>query len=326
MSSLIRLGEIFQPVSSSRPHTAVEIGVWALCVIATVFAAFLIEHFAVTVDHTSFLVALVVLGFLLSVYIVYARWRGSPRLSNLSGVLAAMSWSGAMAGIISLVGLRYHTPMIDANLAAWDRAAGIAVPSMVAWAADHPHWSHLLTIAYESSFPVLFGLVVLLAFTRRFDQLWVLAFVFAATIVASTSISVLLPAKGAFAFFDYPTSLLDRLPRGAGTYHLEKFDYFRDNATPVLSFASLQGVVTFPSFHCCLALMTIFATKGLRGLFPISLGWNALVLVSTIPIGGHYVIDLPAGALLWLTATIAGVAMTKHSVTSRYVPSTARLS
>jgi membrane-associated phospholipid phosphatase len=27
--------------------------------------------------------------------------------------------------------------------------------------------------------------------------------------------------------------------------------------------------------------------------------WNALVIVSTVPVGGHYLIDLIAGALTW---------------------------
>jgi membrane-associated phospholipid phosphatase len=28
-------------------------------------------------------------------------------------------------------------------------------------------------------------------------------------------------------------------------------------------------------------------------------GWNALVVISTVPIGGHYMIDLLAGGALW---------------------------
>ena len=298
-----------EPSLWRRPHSALVAAVWAMCAFAMVFAILLIRRFAIVVDHFSLLVALALLGFLLAVYIIYDRWRGAPRLSGLCGALAAISWSGAMAGIISLVGLRYHASMIDAQLAQWDRAAGIDLPSIVAWAADHPVWSNLLATAYDSSFALLFAIAALLAMLRRFDQLWLLAFVFVATIVVSTSISVAWPARGAFAFFNYPASLLARLPEGAGTYHLVKLEYFRDDLSPVLSFANLQGVVTFPSFHCCLALMTIFATWRLRWLFPISVGWNALVIVSTVPIGGHYAIDLPCGALLWLAATVAGVAM-----------------
>jgi hypothetical protein len=311
---LARLGELRKVRLTSflsRQQAALEAGAWLACMLATIFAAFLIRRFAIFVDYASLLVALAVLGFLLAVYVVYGRWRASPRLSNLCGALAAMTWSAAMAGIISLVGLRYHARLIDVELAEWDQAVGLDVQTVIAWAADHPFWSSLLAFSYDSSFSLLLALTVLLAFMRRFDQLWVLVFVFAATIVVSTSISVVWPAKGAFAFYDYPVSLLERLPHGAGIYHLQKFDYFRNGASPVVSFASLQGVVTFPSFHCCLALMTIFGTWGLRWLFPISLSWNALVIISTVPIGGHYAIDLPAGALLWLFATVAGVALAK---------------
>jgi membrane-associated phospholipid phosphatase len=46
-------------------------------------------------------------------------------------------------------------------------------------------------------------------------------------------------------------------------------------------------------------------------IFPISLGWNALVIMSAIPIGGHYGVDLSAGALLWLAATLIGATMAK---------------
>ena len=208
-----------------------------------------------------------------------------------------------MGGIISLIGLRYQSPLIDTFLAKLDRAAGIDVPWFVEWSAAHPLWSQLLGVAYESSFVQLFALTILLAVCSRADKLWQLALVFAITMVVSTTISVIWPAKGAFAYFNYPSDIIDRLPAGAGIYHLTKFEYFRYDPSPMLSFASLQGVVTFPSFHCCLALMTIFATWGSRWLSAVSLVWNALVIVSTLPIGGHYAIDLPAGALLWLVAT-----------------------
>ena len=60
----------------------------------------------------------------------------------------------------------------------------------------------------------------------------------------------------------------------------------------------LEGVVTFPSFHAITALLIAHAWRGLPGatLFKI---WAALVIVSAVPIGGHYVIDLVVGAALW---------------------------
>ena len=118
--------------------------------------------------------------------------------------------------------------------------------------------------AYDSSFPQLFALGSCWRHALRTEKLWQLALVFAITMIACTSISVIWPAKGAFAYYHYSEDILSRLPAGAGIYHLTKFEYFRHDPSPLLSFASLQGVVTFPSFHTCLALMTIFPL-GARG-------------------------------------------------------------
>ena len=293
--------EAYAPKQS---HAAVELGAWIVCATATILAGFLLWNFRITVDLESLFIALSVMTFLVSVHVVYGRWRPAPVLRNLCGALAVIAWSAAMAGIISLIGLRYQSPLVDSTLASLDRVADIDVPWLVEWSAAHPFWAQLLDAAYRSSYTQLFTLTILLAVRSRAYKLWQLTLVFAITIVASTTISIFWPAKGAFAYFNYPSDILDRLPAGAGVYHLQKFEYFRYDPSPILSFANLQGVVTFPSFHCCLALMTIFATWGTRWLFAITLVWNALVIASTLPIGGHYAIDLPFGALLWLVATV----------------------
>ncbi|MBB4369081.1 membrane-associated phospholipid phosphatase [Bradyrhizobium sp. cir1] len=248
----------------------------------------------------SLALSLLLMSFLVAIYLIYGTWRPAPVLSNIGGAVAALFLSIGMAGIISLAGLRYHYPVIDDALAESDRSLGIDLPAIISWFADHPALSKLLDVAYQSSFLQLLGLVVLLPLLRRTDKLWELVFVCSLAIVTSTTISIFWPATGAFAYFDYSNDILGKLPLNAGTYHLAKFEYYRNAAAPVLSFASLQGVVTFPSFHCCLALMTIFAVIGTGWLFWIVASWNALVLISTLPIGGHYVIDLAGGGLLWL--------------------------
>jgi hypothetical protein len=237
-------------------------------------------------------------------------------LANLCGALAVILLSAGTAGIISLAGLRYGAPLIDGKLAAIDLALHIDTQHFVHLVSGSP-WAALLGVAYESSFVLLFALAIFLTLTRRFEQLWQLAFVFAVTIFACTTISVLFPARGAFAHFDYSRDVLSGLPTGAGLYHLPKFDYYRYEPSPIVSFSSLQGVVTFPSFHCCLALATLFACYGVRWLFAASLVWNGLVIVSTVPIGGHYAIDIPSGAALWLAATATSWALSRSRNATR---------
>ncbi len=287
----------------SQSSALLERCCWLICLAAIGIGSFLLWTFRVAFDHKSLTLSIGVMTFLVFIYVVYGKWRHAPVLSNLSGAIAVIYCSIGMGGIISLAGLRFRSPLIDEALASVDRSLGIDLPSVIVWFADHGVLSDVLYIAYLSSFFQLFSLVVYLAIIGRFDKLWQLAFVCSLTIVAATTISVFWPAEGAFAYFQYSLDVLDRLPTGAGTYHLTKFEYFRNSPFPQISFTNLQGVVTFPSFHCCLALMTIFATTGTGWLFKGTLILNAFVLVSILPIGGHYFIDLPCGALLWLAAT-----------------------
>lgn len=48
-----------------------------------------------------------------------------------------------------------------------------------------------------------------------------------------------------------------------------------------------------------MALMTAAAWRDDPHLRGPMIVWNAGVIVSTIPIGGHYVVDLAGGALTW---------------------------
>ncbi len=288
---------------------SLEIGAWLVCGASAVFAVYLLIAGGVGVDVQSLGVPLLLIGFLIAAYIVYGRRRPEPVIRNICGVLAVVMLSAATAGIISLAGLRMGAPLVDANLAAFDASLLFDTRSIVVAIANATTFAGLLGLAYVSSFPILFGAVVYLGWTRHIRPLWQLAFVFAFTAVGCATLSVFFPAVGAFAQFAYPADVLDGLPSGAGVYHLPKFEYYRHAVAPIISMSSVQGVVTFPSFHCCLALMTAFAYVEHRWLLLISLLWNALVIVSTIPIGGHYMVDLPAGAAIWVTAYLLARAL-----------------
>jgi hypothetical protein len=286
-------------VRHNDPKRLLEIGAWLICAASAVFAGSLLVVGGVSIDVLSLGAPLLLLAFLVGAYVFYRWWRPEPTISDICGVFAVITLSGAAAGIISLAGLRLGAPLIDGNLAAFDSALRLDTRSMVIAAANTPIFAGLMGLAYLSSFPILFASVVFLGWTRHVRPFWLLAFIFAFTAVGCATLSVFFPAAGAFSYFAYPAEVLEGLPSGAGVYHLAKFEYYRHAVAPTISIASLQGVVTFPSFHCCLALMTAFAYVEHRWLFIISLLWNSLVIVSTITIGGHYIVDLPAGAAFW---------------------------
>lgn len=220
-------------------------------------------------------------------------------MSVALGAIAILLASGAAAGAISQLGLRLNNPFIDAALAWADRAIGFNSPTVIASLIEVSMAPRVLGIAYLSSFPLLFASTISLALIGKEEEAWELTFLFASAIVLSASCATLFPAEGAFRYLNISSALTDRLPIGSGTYHLAALDHFRNTDSITLDLLALQGVVTFPSFHTALALMTAFAWRGLRWVFYPMVGWSALVIVSTIPIGGHYGVDVISGALMW---------------------------
>jgi membrane-associated phospholipid phosphatase len=129
--------------------------------------------------------------------------------------------------------------------------------------------------------------------------MWELCFTFAGSAVVCAFLSALVPAIGAFAYYGVPPDVLARLPPGAGRFHLLIFEEYRSGALDTVDLRQLEGVVTFPSFHAAMALMTAHAVRDMRWLFRLLSVWSGVILISTIPIGGHYAVDLLAGAVVW---------------------------
>lgn len=248
--------------------------------------------------RSAFLVS-ALLAALWGAHRFYSHRTGTRRLAVAMGLLAILMASGGAAGAISQLGLALDMPLIDPWLAKADGVLGFSAPAVIAWMIEWPQLPRLLAVAYASSFPLLFGTALLLAFRGEEKEAWRLSFLFSGTIVSAACWSALFPAVGAFPYYKLGADLTAGLPPGSGVYHLPAMDYFRNSNVIILDMLKLQGVVTFPSFHTALAIMTAFAWRHRRWIFYPMVGWNLIVIVSTIPIGGHYGVDLLGGLLLW---------------------------
>lgn len=308
-----------------EPKSSLEIGAALICAASLAVAGGLLAVTGAGFDVLSFKLPLLALAFLTAVYIVYRLWRPEPIISDICGAMSVLIFSSLAAGAVSLAGLRLGAPLIDEKLAAFDRAFLLDTRVIVEAIAHQPLFAKLLGFAYNSSFPLLIVTIVYLGWTRRVKSLWRLVFVFVFTATACATISVFIPAIGAFTHLAYSDEIRHGLPGDAGVYYLQAFEYFRHAAAPVISLATSNGVVAFPSFHCCLALMIAFAYAGHRRLFPVALLWNGLVIVSTIPIGGHYIVDLLAGAALWGVGYALASALWREKV-EEHLPALSRAS
>ena len=243
--------------------------------------------------------------FLAILMLVARYFRGLREESPLADSFTAISlvWiSGLACGAISLMGLRFGRSLLDPQLLAFDRLLGFDPIRYSMILGDAYGIISPLRYIYSLSLPMLFiGMLAQPMFGRR-AALWRSVVAFAGSLLATSLISILTPAKGFYLFA--PASLVAQMPHTAGTYFWKTFDLYHGGGPVVLSLGSIDGVVSFPSFHTIVALMTAAIWRGHR-FFPIAVAWCVLVIASAIPLGGHYLADVVGGALVWLVWTIA---------------------
>ena len=74
---------------------------------------------------------------------------------------------------------------------------------------------------------------------------------------------------------------------------------------------TIRGIVSFPSLHASGALIAIYLSRGMKWLFWPMLAFNAVVIAATPVFGGHFFVDVLAGAGIFVIAMV---------VTKRLVP------
>ena len=69
-----------------------------------------------------------------------------------------------------------------------------------------------------------------------------------------------------------------------------------------LNFFEMHGIVSFPSYHTIVGLILIYSARNSRYLaWPVFV-LNAVLILSTMPIGGHYLADVLAGGVVFLVS------------------------
>jgi len=90
----------------------------------------------------------------------------------------------------------------------------------------------------------------------------------------------------------------------------------RDGSFRTLEVGNLLGIITFPSFHTAISLVLVWVARGIAWLFWPSLIVGIGVLVSIPSEGGHYFVDVVAGALV----TVAAIGLTTRRRALRTSP------
>jgi membrane-associated phospholipid phosphatase len=216
----------------------------------------------------------------------------------------------AAGGTMSYLMTSADLPLRDAELAFVDRVLGFDWLGFLNTTNSSPFLAELLTRVYQTIGPVAQLVVVWLALQRRGERLAELIAILSLSTVALCATMWLVPAAGAFAFYiPAPELFGNYAARGEMWLFARAFTMLRSGALSGIDLSALEGVVSFPSFHTMLGIMTIYAVRDTRWLMIPVLLLNGTMIVSTLTVGGHHLADVLAGAGL----TFAAILVVRHA-------------
>ncbi|TIU39739.1 MAG: hypothetical protein E5W28_04405, partial [Mesorhizobium sp.] len=87
-------------------------------------------------------------------------------------------------------------------------------------------------------------------------------------------------------------------------WHYQELLRLRSGEPFSLLVTRAEGLATFPSYHTVLGILVVYALRDLPALaWPVGV-LNALMVVSTLPEGGHHLTDVLAGAAVGVTTVM----------------------
>ena len=108
----------------------------------------------------------------------------------------------------------------------------------------------------------------------------------------------LCPAVGGYVHFHIPHGTMLGVQVPSAWTASVSLENLRNGSHRYLDYSSLNGLITMPSFHAAAAVLLAWGYFHLKWLRWPFFALNVGMILSAVPIGGHYVVDVFAGAMV----------------------------
>jgi membrane-associated phospholipid phosphatase len=227
----------------------------------------------------------------------YCIWRSYPKL--IDTCLLAI-WAVLITNTLSLlvqIAGRSPCPLIDQTLASMDAGVHFSTIYFVHLVARVPPVETGLAIAYALLAPFIIAAILIPTLRGHADvaRRYVLGIVLAAILTAA--LSAIWPAAGPWTTQDFrPT----KAQAGVAAYLIRL-----KSSAPVDIDMNDAGIVSFPSFHVVLAILSAMALGTIRSLRVWVWALAGLICISAVTTGWHYGVDILGGMILAIVTLIA---------------------
>lgn len=230
----------------------------------------------------------------------YSRFRPEPRFVTMCIGLMQVLLFSTLAALLSYLLAREGGALWDETFAAWDRAIGFDWYAYVRLVDRSAFVTALFHLAYISLVPQVVMLVLALGFTGRRRHLRVVMLAAMLSGTVTVILSTFFPAVSNFVALGLSPQDFTHVDPHAGFIHLADFEALRAGTMTELRLETMQGIITFPSYHAGLAAVTLwgFWRCGIRWLQLAGVTLAFLTIVATPVDGGHYLVDVIAGLVI----------------------------
>jgi hypothetical protein len=193
---------------------------------------------------------------------------------------------------------RQKVEFSDALLAKLDRYLGLEVPQVLAVMQSHPGAKLFLELCYCSLLPMMALTIILLPLAGKMRPIKVLfVSILLASFISIAFFSVF-QAVGPWYYYGFsPSDEQEQITKILIALKSEAVFHMDDHNTP--------GIITFPSFHTVLAIQCAIALWSVPYLRWFTALLAALIVVSTVTTGWHYVADVWAALIVVLFSNAA---------------------
>ncbi|MBC7675128.1 MAG: phosphatase PAP2 family protein [Rhodoferax sp.] len=179
-----------------------------------------------------------------------------------------------------------------------DAALGFSWMNAINYLSNFPHFAFALRFVYMSLLPQLAFVIVLLSFFRLEGDLHRFLMVFFLSMAATTGVWWLIPSVGPAAYAMVSEAAQHKVSLVANAEYGEKMWRYATEGNLLISRSTMAGVVAFPSMHIVLTCMVLWFTLKTYMFYPL-LVLNFLMPVATVLQGGHHIMDIFGGFLVF---------------------------
>jgi membrane-associated phospholipid phosphatase len=224
---------------------------------------------------------------IVAVALVYVRWRPLPRLSAACELcLWEALFSPVLKGLIE-VAARSPYPLVDNQLSAIDRRMHLNTWSIVHAASRWPLVSIAFSLIYATLPLMLFAATILPAAFGRVTASRRFVLGIALALLLTASLFAVGPAAGPWT--------VEKLQPTLDQQHVGQYLQLLKAKGPATFDLDNAALVSFPSFHVVLAILSAVAIGSLRRLRGFAFVLAALICISTLTTGWHYIADVLGG-------------------------------